>query len=66
MLSNTTKIYSMKTSRQIDLTNLKRQIDKGKSLSEISMCMGKSKSTILKVANENGLKFNNKSPWANL
>lgn len=56
----------MKTSRQIDLTNLKRQIDKGKSLSEISMCMGKSKSTILKVANENGLKFNNKSYWNNL
>ena len=39
---------------------------KGKSLNEVSVSMGKSKSTILKVAEENGLKFDNKSHWANL
>jgi cell division protein FtsL len=56
----------MADKKQIDISNLKRQIDKGKSLNEVSVSLGKSKSTILKVANENGLKFENKSHWANL
>ena len=56
----------MTDKRQIDISNLKRQINKGKSLNEVSVSLGKSKSTILKVANENGLKFENKSYWANL
>ena len=56
----------MTDKRQIDISNLKRQINKGKSLNEVSVSLGKSKSTILKVANENGLKFDNKSHWANL
>ena len=49
-----------------DLKDLKLHINKGKSLNEVAMSMGKSKSTILKKANELGLKFNNKSHWANL
>ena len=52
--------------KQISIETLKRQIDKGKSLNEVSVSMGKSKSTILKVAEVNGLKFDNKSHWANL
>ena len=56
----------MTDKRQIDISNLKRQINKGKSLNEVSVSLGKSKSTILKLANENGLKFDNKSHWANL
>tara|TARA_R110002153_G_scaffold177745_1_gene330933 strand:+ start:195 stop:365 length:171 start_codon:yes stop_codon:yes gene_type:complete len=56
----------MKVEKQIDITDLKRQIAQGKSLNEVSMCMGKSKSTILKKANDLGLKFKNKSYWANL
>ena len=56
----------MTDKRLIDISNLKRQINKGKSLNEVSVSLGKSKSTILKVANENGLKFENKSHWANL
>ena len=56
----------MADKKQIDITKLKRQIDKGKSLNEVSISLGKSKSTILKIANDNGLKFENKSHWANL
>ena len=52
--------------KQISIETLKRQIDKGKSLNEVVMSLGRSKSTILKVANENGLKFDKKSHWANL
>jgi len=52
--------------KEKDIKALKRQIDKGKSLNEVVMAMSKSKSTILKVANENGFKFDKKSPWANL
>ena len=49
-----------------DLVNKPPHYNKGKSLNEVVMSLGKSKSTILKVANENGLKFDKKSPWANL
>ena len=49
-----------------ELQNLKLHINKGKSLNDVAMSMGKSKSTILKKANELGLKFNNKSYWSNL
>ncbi len=49
-----------------DLKVLKIYINKGKSLNEVVMSMGKSKSTILKKANELGLKFKNKSHWNNL
>ena len=52
--------------KEKDIKTLKMQIDKGKSLNEVVMAMSKSKSTILKKANEMGLKFKNKSPWANL
>ncbi|MDC3382381.1 hypothetical protein OAV94_01140 [Candidatus Pelagibacter sp.] len=55
-----------KNKKQLNIETLKRQIDKGKSLSDVSVSMGKSKSTILKAAEENGLKFDNKSHWANL
>ena len=40
----------MSNKQQIDVSQLKRQIDKGKSLNEVVMSLGKSKSTILKVA----------------
>lgn len=56
----------MSKKKQIDVSQLKRQIDKGKSLNEVVMSLGKSKSTILKVANDNGLEFKNKSSWINL
>ena len=56
----------MKVKKEIDVKHLRKQIAEGKSLNEVSMCMGKSKSTILKKANELGLKFNNKSHWNNL
>ena len=49
-----------------DLKVLKIYINKGKSLNEVVMSMGKSTSTILKKANELGLKFKNKSHWNNL
>ena len=55
-----------KNKKQLNIETLKRQIDKGKSLSDVSVSMGKSKSTILKAAEENGLKFDNKSHWVNL
>jgi len=45
---------------------LKRQIEKGKSLNEVVMSLGKSKSTILRKADELGLKFKNISHWVNL
>ena len=56
----------MKVKKQIDTNYLKRQIAQGKSLNEVSISMGKSKSSILKKANELGFKFNNKSHWNNL
>jgi len=56
----------MKVKKQIDTNHLKRQIAQGKSLNEVSISMGKSKSSILKKANELGLKFTNKSHWNNL
>tara|TARA_X000001382_G_scaffold130115_1_gene123947 strand:+ start:52 stop:213 length:162 start_codon:yes stop_codon:yes gene_type:complete len=52
--------------KEKDLKTLKIQIGKGKSLNEVVMAMGKSKSTILKKANEMGLKFKNKTHWENL
>jgi len=55
-----------KNKKQLNIETLKRQIDKGKSLSDVSVSMGKSKSTILKAANDNGLEFKNKSSWINL
>ena len=45
---------------------LKRQIAKGKSLNEVVMSLGKSKSTILQKANELGLRFKNTSYWSKL
>lgn len=56
----------MSKKKQINVKQLKRQIDKGKSLNEVVMSLGKSKSTILKAANDNGLEFKNKSSWINL
>ncbi len=47
-------------------TLLKKQIAKGKSLNEVVMSLGKSKSTILRKADELGLKFKNISHWVNL